>query len=136
MLMDSQNVVAKGVCGVKIIADDLSQMLAGTALFVVNPDDNLELLKKKVTEQLVNLDAKLKISGSGIHVQASTLGSLEALLHFLNENGVPVGSYGIGSLTVRDVRGACRYVPGSKQYALLPFIKINIFFNLENALKR
>jgi len=86
-------------------------------------------MKKKVTEQLATLDAKIKISGSGIHVQASTLGSLEALLHFLNENGVPVGSYGIGSLAVRDVRGACRFT-AAKQKKVREITNTILAFNV------
>lgn len=39
---------------------------------------------------------KLSKTSQGVHVQASSLGSLEALMEFLNENGVPIGSFGIG----------------------------------------
>jgi len=38
-------------------------------------------------------------------VQASTLGSLEAMLEFLNENGVPIGSFGLGTLQNIGHRG-------------------------------
>lgn len=54
--------------------------------------------------QLEELHTRIVTSNQGIHVQASTLGSLEALLDFLNENGVAIGSYGIGEVHVKDVK--------------------------------
>ena len=48
-------------------------------------------------QQLDSLKTRIQIGKQGgVRVHASTLGSLEALLEFLNENGVPIASIGLG----------------------------------------
>jgi len=52
--------------------------------------------------------ARVDKSGEGVYVQASTLGSLEALLEFLKSDAVkiPVAGIAIGPVNKRDVMGA------------------------------
>jgi len=47
-----------------------------------------------------------KVSKRGVCVQASTLGSLEALLNFLESSEIPVGAINLGPVYRSDVMRA------------------------------
>jgi translation initiation factor 5B len=94
--------------GVKIVAQGLEQAIAGTALMVQEPEDDLDELKEEAVSDMKNVMARIDKSGEGVYVQASTLGSLEALLEFLRSDAVkiPVAGIAIGPVNKRDVMGA------------------------------
>lgn len=76
--------------GIKISAPGLDNAIAGSRLLVVRDDDDEEELMDEVMSDLANLQNFLDKSGRGVSVQASTLGSLEALLEFLRVSKIPV----------------------------------------------
>lgn len=49
---------------------------------------------------------------NGVCVQASTLGSLEALLEFLKQQKIPVSSINIGPIHKKDVLKALKFLQG------------------------
>ncbi len=84
----TQHKSVAAACGVKILAQNLEHALAGTPLLVCGADDDVEELKDRVMEDYNTILSKVDKSGQGVHVQASTLGSLEALLQFLSDSKV------------------------------------------------
>jgi translation initiation factor 5B len=73
---------------------------------VVGPGDEEEDIKAEVMSDLTSLQDKLSTDKTGVLVQASTLGALEALLQFLREDTqppIPVSAIGIGKIHKRDV---------------------------------
>lgn len=80
----------KAALGVKIAANDLDSAIAGSRLLVCGPDDDERDLGEEVMGDLENLLSKVSTTGKGVAVQASTLGSLEALLEFLKQMNIPV----------------------------------------------
>ena len=64
--------------------------IAGTALYVVCPDKDIENLKDAVMEDMARVRNRIDKSGEGVYVQASTLGSLEALTQFLKSPAVNI----------------------------------------------
>merc|ERR1740121_2543655 len=88
--------------GVKICAPGLENAIAGSELLVVGPDDDIEELDEG--ESFVG---DFDMAVEGVYVKASTLGSLEALLCFLQEIKIPVFAVGIGEVHKKDVRKAC-----------------------------
>lgn len=48
------------------------------------------LQRDEVAKELRSALSHIKLSGEGVYVQASTLGSLEALLEFLRTSKIPV----------------------------------------------
>jgi hypothetical protein len=76
----------KAAQGIKIAAQNLESAVAGTQLYVVGPDDDEEELKELVMADMT--DTFDKKEAEGVCVQASTLGSLEALLEFLGTDAV------------------------------------------------
>lgn len=80
----------KAALGVKLVAPDLEKAIAGSRLLVVQEDDDEDELREEVMSDLVGLSDHVDKSGKGVWVQASTLGSLEALLEFLKQSKIPV----------------------------------------------
>ena len=96
----------KGALGVKVIGNNLEKVMAGTPVMIVGPDDEEEDIKAEVMSDLTKLEEKLSTDKTGVLVQASTLGALEALLQFLREETqppIPVSAIGIGTVHKRDV---------------------------------
>lgn len=78
----------KAAQGIKISAPNLESAVAGTQLFVVGKDDKEDELKDLVMEDMTDIFDKKE--PEGVCVQASTLGSLEALLEFLSSDAVRI----------------------------------------------
>jgi len=87
--------------GVKIAAQGLDRAVAGSSLFVVHESDDEKEIMAGVQSDLT--DILKKVQKRGVSVQASTLGSLEALLAYLEDCKVPVGSINIGPVHRSDV---------------------------------
>lgn len=92
--------------GVKISAPNLDGCVAGSPLLVCGPRDDLEELKDEVQEEIQSVLARIDRSGKGVWVQASTLGSLEALLTFLGTSKIPVMNMAIGPLQKKHLIAA------------------------------
>jgi len=103
---EHQATTVKAVRGVKIWAKGLDTAVAGCSVYVVKSKDDPQVIHAMISGELDQLRTKLSKTSQGVHVQASSLGSLEALMEFLNENGVPIGSFGIGTLQNVHNRGA------------------------------
>ena len=76
--------------GVKIEAKELEKCIAGLNLLVANQPDEVEICKEEIEERLQTVMSSFKTKDRGVFVQASTLGSLEALLAFLKDSKIPV----------------------------------------------
>ncbi|EEQ30655.1 eukaryotic translation initiation factor 5B [Microsporum canis] len=113
------NKEVKAALGVKIAANDLEHAIAGSRLLVVNHDDDEEDLTDEVMSDLENLLSKVSRDNRGVAVQASTLGSLEALLEFLRTSKIPVANISIGPVYKRDVMRAGAMLEKAKQYAVM-----------------
>uniref|UniRef100_A0A0E0HJ85 Eukaryotic translation initiation factor 5B n=1 Tax=Oryza nivara TaxID=4536 RepID=A0A0E0HJ85_ORYNI len=107
--------------GVKISAQGLEHAIAGTALYVLKPDDDLDRLKDAVMEEMTRVRNRIDKSGEGVYVQASTLGSLEALTEFLKSPAVniPFCDFSIGPVHKKDVMKASVMLERKKEYATI-----------------
>ncbi len=113
------NQEVKASLGVKIAANDLEHAIAGSRLLVVGPQDDEEDLEEEVMSDIENLLGKVSKTGRGVSVQASTLGSLEALLEFLKVSKIPVANISIGPVYKRDVMSAGIMLEKAKEYAVM-----------------
>ncbi|SCW01398.1 LAFE_0D11694g1_1 [Lachancea fermentati] len=109
----------KAALGVKIAANDLEKAVSGSRLLVVGPDDDEEEMMDDVMDDLTGLLDSVDTSGRGVVVQASTLGSLEALLDFLKDMKIPVMSIGLGPVYKRDVMKAAAMLEKAKELAVM-----------------
>ncbi|KAL1869982.1 hypothetical protein VTK73DRAFT_2876 [Phialemonium thermophilum] len=113
------NKEVKAAMGVKISAPNLEGAIAGSRLLVVGPDDNESDLEDEVESDLASLFSRVETSGRGVSVQASTLGSLEALLDFLKDCKIPVANVGIGPVYKRDVMQCGIMLEKAPDYAVM-----------------
>jgi translation initiation factor 5B len=113
------NKEVKAAMGVKISAPGLEGAIAGSRLLVVSADDDESDLEDEVESDLATLFSRVEKSGRGVSVQASTLGSLEALLDFLKQSKIPVANVGIGPVYKRDVMQCGIMLEKSPDYALM-----------------
>jgi translation initiation factor 5B len=105
--------------GVKIVAPDLEKAIAGSRLLVLGPDDDEDDLREEVMSDLTSLLNSIDKSGRGVCVQASTLGSLEALLDFLKSSKIPVSGINIGPVHKKDVMRAASMLEKAKELACI-----------------
>jgi len=93
-----------GAVGVKIFGLNLEFALAGSPLYVYHTEEEAEQYSNEILKDFNSVVSKfVNKSNGGIYIQASTLGSLEAILTFMNVNKVDVAAVGLGALTKSDV---------------------------------
>ncbi|CAL9006066.1 unnamed protein product [Prunus brigantina] len=111
----------KGAQGIKITAPGLEHAIAGAALYVVGPHDDLEEVKETAMGDMKSVLSRIDKSGEGVCIQASTLGSLEALLEFLKtpEVNIPVSGISIGTVHKKDVMKASVMLEKKKEFATI-----------------
>jgi translation initiation factor 5B len=62
-------------------------------MLVARQPDEIEVCKEEVVRDLARELGRIKLQATGVLVQASTLGSLEALLEFLKDSKIPVSIF-------------------------------------------
>jgi len=108
--------------GIKIAAEGLEKAVAGTQLLVpmkANDVDEISFLKTEVMKDMDTILKSVDRSGTGVYVQASTLGSLEALLEFLRVSKIPVSGINIGPVNKRDIMKCSTMLERKKEYAVV-----------------
>ncbi|XP_034404616.1 eukaryotic translation initiation factor 5B isoform X2 [Cyclopterus lumpus] len=105
--------------GVKILGKDLEKTLAGLPLLVAYKDDEIPVLRDELVRELKQTLSCIKLEEKGVYVQASTLGSLEALLEFLRTSKVPYAGINIGPVHKKDVMRASTMLEHDLQYAVI-----------------
>ncbi|KAI7784801.1 hypothetical protein LA080_009120 [Diaporthe eres] len=113
------NKEVKAALGVKIVAPGLEKAIAGSRLLVAGPDDDEDDIEDELESDLETLFSRVERTGRGVSVQASTLGSLEALLDFLKDCKIPVANVGIGPVSKRDVMQCGIMLEKSPDYAVM-----------------
>jgi len=117
--------------GIKLCAPGLENAIAGTSLFVGHNEDEIEDLKADVEDefedQVGNVLGKSERADVGVYVQASTVGSLEALLGFLKSINIPVCQVNIGVVNKKDVKkAAIAREKGKPEYSVILAFDVKI----------
>ena len=86
---------------------------------MIGPDDDEDQLRDEVMSELTSLFESVDKSGRGVCVQASTLGSLEALLDFLKVSKIPVSGINIGPVHKKDVMRASTMLEKARELACI-----------------
>nr|WCZ58416.1 translation initiation factor 5B [Paratrimastix eleionoma] len=105
--------------GIKISAQGLENAIAGSPLHVAYDPEEVEFLQELVQDDLKGIMTSVKTEDVGVHVQSSTIGSLEALLAYLQQQKVPVGSIDIGPIYKKDIIRASIMLEKKREYACI-----------------
>jgi translation initiation factor 5B len=94
----------QGAMGIRLFALELDNALAGSPLHVYHTDEEANKYASEISQDFNSIIKDyISKSGNGIMVQASTLGSLEAILSFLHDKKIPIAAVGLGHLNKKDV---------------------------------
>lgn len=116
----------KAAQGVKIAAKDLEKAIAGLNIYVAHKTEEIDHLKDVVARELKSALSTIKLQDRGVYVQASTLGSLEALLDFLRSSNIPYSNIRIGPVVKKDVMKASIMLEHSPLYATILAFDVKI----------
>lgn len=108
-----------GSIGVKVTGHDLEKAIAGLQLHVAKTDEEVERLKSFCMKEFTSAMNKIKCVDRGVYVQASTLGSLEALLEFLKQSKIPYSGVRIGPVVRKDVMKISTMLEHAPTYACI-----------------
>ena len=84
-----------------IAAPDLDRAVAGAPVVVVESDEELDRVRSAVAEEIASI--KVSRETAGLVVKADTLGSLEALVGYVESMGFPVRYADVGPVVKRDI---------------------------------
>eukprot|EP00767_Chilomastix_cuspidata_P005246 gnl/Chilomastix_cuspidata/545.p1 GENE.gnl/Chilomastix_cuspidata/545~~gnl/Chilomastix_cuspidata/545.p1 ORF type:complete len:1234 (-),score=683.63 gnl/Chilomastix_cuspidata/545:185-3886(-) len=114
------NEVIHAAQGFKIVASGLEHAVAGSRLVVAHTEDEIEDAKFDVARDFEDIQKRIERNPEGILAQASTLGSLEALLAFLKTVKIPVSSIALGPIFKSSVQKASlQREKGKPEYAII-----------------
>ncbi len=120
--------------GVRIAAPNLDEAIAGSPLYVVPSEDQIEEYKKRVREE-VGL-VRFRSDVNGVVVKADTLGVLEALIEALRKRGIPVRLAEVGPLTKREVLEAAIVAKQDKYLGVVLLFNVKPLPEAEEIAKR
>ncbi|EMS50586.1 Eukaryotic translation initiation factor 5B [Triticum urartu] len=122
--------------GVKIVARGLQYAMAGTSLIVVKPGDDLRQAEAAAMQEIdmairttdenekgtkTQEVSSIKTCKEGIYVQASSVGTLEAIIAHLKSSSVdiPVYAWNLGPVYKQDVMKASAMLKRKEEYAVI-----------------
>uniref|UniRef100_A0A1I7YD20 Eukaryotic translation initiation factor 5B n=1 Tax=Steinernema glaseri TaxID=37863 RepID=A0A1I7YD20_9BILA len=118
--------------GVKILAKDLEKAVAGLPLYVAHQVDEVDILIEDAAHQFEKSLTSIKKKPEGVYVQASTLGSLEALLEFLRTEKIPYSNVNIGPVHKKDVQRAAAMREHKEEYACILAFDVPVVKEAQN----
>ena len=120
--------------GVKIIANDLNQAIAGAPLISVQDKSKLEEAQNKVKEEIE--EVLVETGDEGVVLKADTLGSLEAASKLFQKHGIPMKRADIGNITKRDIVEAEGSLENGSEYPFVLGFNVTIEQELETRAKK
>lgn len=120
--------------GVKIVAPELEEVIAGTPLYVVPLDKPVEEYGKLILEEVQQVI--IREESNGVVVKADTLGSLEALVTALKRENIPIRLGDVGPVSKNDVIEASVVKKSKPEYGVILVFNTKILPEAEEAATR
>lgn len=106
----------KAALGARIVAPNMEKAVAGSRVIVLKDSDDESAISGLISD-FDNLLKNISTDKRGVCVQASSLGSLEALIAFLKASDVPIIGINIGPVRKKDVIRASTTLESAPEYA-------------------
>ncbi|MFH7880579.1 MAG: translation initiation factor IF-2 [Candidatus Aenigmatarchaeota archaeon] len=87
-------------CGVKIVAPNVEKAIAGMPIRAVKNEKELE---EAIKEVKIEKYVEFEKDHNGVILKADTIGSLEAMIKLLSEEGIPIRKADIGKINREDL---------------------------------
>ncbi|RLI31747.1 translation initiation factor IF-2 [Candidatus Bathyarchaeota archaeon] len=115
--------------GVKIVAPDLEDAVAGAPLIALPPDGDVEKAVEEVSSEVDRV--RVATDKLGVVLKTDTLGSLEAMTESLRRRGVPIRFADFGDVSHRDVMEALAVKMGEPLYAVILAFNVKVLPDAE-----
>lgn len=119
--------------GVKIVAPNLEDAIAGAPIYVIPSEEKIEEYVKEVAEDIQKVRVSTEIEG--VILKADALGSLEAIIESLDRNGVPVRLADVGDVSKRDVTEAIIVKEKEPLYGVILAFNVKVLPDAEEEAK-
>lgn len=87
--------------GVKIVASNFESIIAGAPIIAAKTHDEIQNAIKEVKEEIDKII--INTDKTGVVLKADTLGSLEAIVGYFRERGIPIRIADVGDVSKRDI---------------------------------
>ncbi|MHA1973790.1 MAG: translation initiation factor IF-2 [Candidatus Hodarchaeales archaeon] len=124
---------AVAAIGVKLVAPNIEEAIAGSSLYVVDDitkEEAIENIKEELASILIETDE------AGVIVKADTLGSLEALVNFLKDSNIQIRFAAVGNISKKDVYQASLSKEKNESYGVILGFRTKILPDAEDEAKR
>ncbi len=124
----------RAAAGVKIVASNLEDAIAGAPVIVVPEGEDVKAIAKEVSEEISAI-RRLR-NPNGVIVKADTLGTLEALVDYLERHKIPVRYADIGPVVKRDIVEASIVKQSNKYYGVVIAFNVKVTEDAELEAKK
>ncbi|MEK6909464.1 MAG: translation initiation factor IF-2 [Candidatus Aenigmatarchaeota archaeon] len=90
--------------GIKISAPNLENVIPGSPIIAVGTEENIQKYVDEVQKEVEEVEFTKDIDG--VAVEADSLGSVEAMIKLLTEEGIPIRRTDVGQVTREDIIAA------------------------------
>lgn len=111
---------AHAAAGVKILAKNADEVIAGAPIRVVSGEVTEEMAYEEVQDLT---EVSIEVVPDGIYIKADAIGSLEALNHLLGQKEVKIWKAEVGDISERDIKEVASFED--------PLRKIILAFNVK-----
>ncbi len=87
--------------GIKIAASNLENVISGSPVVFVSDENDVEKAKETVQKEVEEVEFEKDVEG--VAIKADTLGSLEAMIKLLAQEGIPIRKAEVGQVTKQDL---------------------------------
>ncbi|MEM5802351.1 MAG: translation initiation factor IF-2 [Candidatus Aenigmatarchaeota archaeon] len=94
----------EAAAGIKISAPNLENVISGSPIIAVKSEDEIQKYVEVVQKEVEGVEFTKDIDG--VVIEADSLGSLEAMIKLLTEEGIPIKKANVGQVTREDIVNA------------------------------